>query len=75
MPTLWSPATISSLTSSANKDYLNGKLTAITYVTLMSSAKRKFDWLKTKGTWGANSPDNKKIVANGHRSEHPKGPA
>jgi hypothetical protein len=22
-----------------------------------------FDWLKTKGLWGAKSPDNKKIVA------------
>ncbi len=29
----------------------------------MTSAKRKFDWLKTKGLWGAKSPDNKKIVA------------
>jgi hypothetical protein len=29
----------------------------------MTSAKRKFDWLKTKRLWGAESPDNKKIVA------------
>jgi hypothetical protein len=29
----------------------------------MTSAKGKFDWLKTKGLWGAKSPDNKKIVA------------
>jgi hypothetical protein len=29
----------------------------------MTSAKRKFDWLKTKGLWGAKSPDNEKIVA------------
>jgi hypothetical protein len=29
----------------------------------MTSAKRKFNWLKTKGMWGAESPDNKKIVA------------
>jgi hypothetical protein len=29
----------------------------------MTSAKCKFDWLKTKGLWGAKSPDNKKIVA------------
>jgi hypothetical protein len=28
----------------------------------MMSAKCKFDWLKTKGLWGAKSPDNKKIV-------------
>ncbi len=26
-------------------------------------AKRKFDFLKTKGKWGAKSPDDKKIVA------------
>jgi hypothetical protein len=29
----------------------------------MTSAKCKFDWLKTKGLWGAKSPDNEKIVA------------
>ncbi len=29
----------------------------------MTSAKHKFDWLKTKGLWGAKSPDDKKIVA------------
>jgi hypothetical protein len=29
----------------------------------MTSAKHKFDWLKTKGLWGAKSPDNKKIMA------------
>jgi hypothetical protein len=28
----------------------------------MTSAKRKFDWLKTKRLWGAKSPDNKKVV-------------
>ncbi len=28
----------------------------------MTSAKRKFDWLKTKGLRGAKSPDNEKIV-------------
>jgi hypothetical protein len=32
-----------------HKDYLNGKLTTITHETLMTSAKCKFDWLKTKG--------------------------
>jgi hypothetical protein len=46
-----------------HKDYLNGKLTAITHKALMTSAKRKFDWLKTKGTWGAKSPNKKKIMA------------
>jgi hypothetical protein len=29
----------------------------------MTFSKCKFDWLKTKGLWGAKSPDNKKIVA------------
>jgi hypothetical protein len=29
----------------------------------MTSAKHKFDWLKTKGLWEVKSPDNKKIVA------------
>ncbi len=29
----------------------------------MSMAKRKFDFLKTKGKWGAKSPDDEKIVA------------
>jgi hypothetical protein len=46
-----------------HKDYLNGKLTTITYEALMSLAKCKFDWLKTKGLWGAKSPDDEKIVA------------
>ncbi len=45
-----------------HKDYLDGKLTTITHKALTTSAKRKFDWLKTKGLWGAKSPDNKKIV-------------
>jgi hypothetical protein len=46
-----------------HKDYLDSKLTTITHEALMTSAKHKFDWLKTKGLWGAKSPDNKKIVA------------
>jgi hypothetical protein len=29
----------------------------------MTLAKCKFDWLKTKGLWGAKSPGNKEIVA------------
>jgi hypothetical protein len=52
-----------SYTHRQHKDYLNGKLTTITHEALMTSAKRKFDWLKTKGLRGAKSPDNKKIVA------------
>ncbi len=43
--------------------YLDGKLTAITHEALMTSAKCKFDWLKTKRLWGDKSPDNKKIMA------------
>jgi hypothetical protein len=45
-----------------HEDYLNGILTTITHEALMTSAKRKFDWLKTKGLWGAKSPDDEKIV-------------
>jgi hypothetical protein len=46
-----------------HKDYLDDKLTTITHKALMMLAKFKFNWLKTKGLWGAKSPDNKKIVA------------
>ncbi len=45
-----------------HEDYLDGKLTTITHKALKTSAKCKFDWLKTKGLWGAKSPDDKKIV-------------
>ncbi len=45
-----------------HEDYLGGKLTTITHKALMTSTKCKFDWLKTKGLWGAESPDNEKIV-------------
>jgi hypothetical protein len=38
-----------------HKDYLDSKPTAITHEALMTSAKRKFDWLKTKAIWGAKS--------------------
>jgi hypothetical protein len=48
---------------SQHEDYLDGKLTNITHEALMTLAKRKFDWLKTKGLWGAKSLDNEKIVA------------
>ncbi len=46
-----------------HKDYLDGKLTAITLKALMTSAKHKFDWIKMKELWGAKSPDDEKIVA------------
>jgi hypothetical protein len=39
-----------------HKDYLDGKLTTITHEALMTSTKRKFDWLKTKGTLGSQIP-------------------
>ncbi len=45
-----------------HKDYLDVKLTTITHEALMTLAKCKFDWLKTKGLWGAKSPDNEKTV-------------
>jgi hypothetical protein len=45
-----------------HEDYLDSKLTTITHKALMTSAKHKFNWLKTKGLWGAKSLDNKKIV-------------
>jgi hypothetical protein len=35
----------------------------MTHETLMSFAIRKCNYLKTKGKWGAKSPNNKKIVA------------
>jgi hypothetical protein len=46
-----------------HQDYPDGKLTNITHKALMTLAKGKFDWLKTKGLWGAKSPDDEKIVA------------
>ncbi len=44
-------------------DWLDGKLTGITHKTLMTFATRNCNYLKTKGTWGAKSPSDKKIVA------------
>ncbi len=44
-------------------EYLDGNLTSLTHQAMMSMAKCKFDFLKTKGKWGAKSPDDKKIVA------------
>jgi hypothetical protein len=46
-----------------HEDYLDGKLTNITHEALMTSAECKYDWLKTKGLWGAKSPNGEKIVA------------
>jgi hypothetical protein len=44
-------------------DWLDGKLTGMTHKTFMTLATRKCDYLKTKGTWGAKSPGDEKIVA------------
>jgi hypothetical protein len=44
-------------------DYLDSKLINLTHEALMTSALRKYDWLRQKGQWGAKSPDVEKIVA------------
>ena len=49
--------------STKHHEYLNGNLTGLTHEAMMSMAKRKFNFLKTKEKWGAKSPDDKKIVA------------
>jgi hypothetical protein len=46
-----------------HKDYLDGKLTSLTHKSLVGMAKSKFNYLHTKGTWGAISPDDDKIIA------------
>jgi hypothetical protein len=51
------------LVSSKHDEYLDGNLSSLTHEAMMSMAKRKFDFLKTKGKWGAKSPDDEKIVA------------
>ena len=49
--------------STKHDEYLDGNLTSLTHKAMMSMAKRKFDFLKTKEKWGAKSPDDEKIVA------------
>ncbi len=44
-------------------EYLDENLSDVTHEAMMSMAKRKFDFLKTKGKWGAKSPEDEKIVA------------
>ena len=44
-------------------DYLDNKLINLTHGALMTSASRKYDWLRMKGQWGAKSPDDEKIFA------------
>jgi hypothetical protein len=46
-----------------HKDYLDGKLTTLTHESLVGMAKSKFNYLHTKGTWGARSPNDDKIIA------------
>jgi hypothetical protein len=43
-------------------DWLSGKLIGMIHKTLMTFATCKCNYLKTRGTWGAKSPDNKKIM-------------
>ncbi len=50
-------------------DYLDGKLTA-THEALMVTAKRKFNFLKLKGKWGAKSPNDKKQEDHGHGGQN-----
>jgi hypothetical protein len=44
-------------------DYLDGKLVLTHHEALLKMAKAKYDWLVSKKKWGANSPDDEKIVA------------
>jgi hypothetical protein len=46
-----------------HKDYLDGKLATLTHKSLVGMAKSKFNYLRTKGTWGAESPNDDKIIA------------
>ncbi len=45
-----------------HEDYLDGKYT-MAYESLMGMAKNKYKYLRNKGTWGAKSIDDDKIVA------------
>jgi hypothetical protein len=46
-----------------HEDYLDDKLPTLTHESLMGMAKSKFNNLQKKGTWGAKSLDDDKIVA------------
>lgn len=46
-----------------HEDYLDGKYQMMTYESLMGMAKNKYNYLRNKGTWGAKSIDDDKIVA------------
>ncbi len=50
--------------SHQHEDYLDGMLgSTFNYEVLLTRAMSKYDYLRTKGMWGAKSLDNKKIVA------------
>jgi hypothetical protein len=49
--------------NSMHEDYLNRKFATLTHKSLVGMAKSKFNYLCTKGTWGAKSPDDDKIIA------------
>ena len=46
-----------------HEDYLDSKLPTLTHASLIGMAKSKFNYLRNKGTWGAKSIDDDKIVA------------
>ncbi len=46
-----------------HEDYLDGKLATLIHESLVRMAKSKFNYLCTKGTWGAKSSVNDKIIA------------
>jgi hypothetical protein len=46
-----------------HEDYPDGKLATLTHESLVGMAKSKFNNLHTKGTWGAESPNDDKIIA------------
>ncbi len=46
-----------------HEDCLEGKLPTLTHESLIGMAKSKFNYLRNKGTWGAKSIDDDKIVA------------
>ena len=46
-----------------HEDNLDGKLPTLTHESLIGMAKSKFNYLRNKGTWGAKSIDDDKIVA------------
>ncbi len=46
-----------------HKDYLDRKLATLSHESLVGMAKCKFNYLRTKGTWGAKSPNDDKIIA------------